>query len=256
MKTLLETIDLTGEPNILALLNDDKEYYGGIGKNYLSNSDIGTLLTNPKDFGKSREDSKAFMDGRFFHQLILEPEKAEATPFVEVSTRTTKEYKSFCETNNLPFCMLKKEQDEVRDLVNIMKGNITFYDEIYKDGNQFEVPAIGMIQGMMWKGKADIVGNDFLIDLKTTGDIQKFKYSAKAYNYDSQCYIYQQLFGKPLVFYVIDKTTGVLGIFKPSPEFIESGERKVARAIEVFSKYFGATPTDNIDNYFIDEFLS
>ena len=255
MKTLLETIDLTGEPNILALLNDDKEYYGGVGKNYLSNSDIGTLLTNPKDFGKDREDSKAFMDGRFFHQLILEPEKAEATPFVDVSTRTTKEYKSFCETNNLPFCMLKKEQDEVRELVNTMKGNITFYDEIYKEGNQFEVPAVGEIQGMMWKGKADIVGNDFLIDLKTTGDIQKFKYSAKAYNYDSQCYIYQHLFGKPLVFYVIDKTTGVLGIFKPSPEFIESGERKVARAIEVFSKYFGAAPTDNIDNYFIDEFL-
>lgn len=255
MKNLIDIIDITAEPNILALLNDDKEYYGGVGKKFLSNSDIGTLLTNPKDFGKSREDSKAFMDGRFFHQLLLEPEKAEDTPFVDVSTRNTKEYKNYCEERNLPFCMLKKEQDEVRDLVSTMKSNITFYDEIYREGNQFEVPAIGMIQGMMWKGKADIVGNDFLIDLKTTGDIQKFKYSAKAYNYDSQCYIYQQLFGKPLVFYVIDKTTGILGIFKPSPEFIESGERKVARAIEVFSKYFGSKPTDNIDNYFIDEFL-
>ena len=255
MKTLLETIDLTGEPNILALLNDDKEYYGGIGKKFLSNSDIGTLLNNPKDFGKPREDNKAFMDGRYFHQLILEPEKAVNTPFVDVSTRTTKEYKNYCETNNLPFCMLKKEMEEVENLVNIIKGNITFYDEIFKEDNQFEVPAIGMIQGMMFKGKADIVGKDFLIDLKTTGDIQKFKYSAKAYNYDSQCYIYQQLFGKPLVFYVIDKTTGVLGIFKPSPEFIESGELKVARAIEVFSKYFGAAPTDNIDNYHIDTWL-
>ena len=255
MKNLIDIIDLTAEPNILALLNDDKEYYGGVGKKFLSNSDIGTLLTNPKDFGKSREDSKAFMDGRYFHQLILEPEKAVNTPFVDVSTRTTKEYKNYCETNNLPFCMLKKEMEEVENLVNIIKGNITFYDEIFKDGNQFEVPAIGMIQGMMFKGKADIVGNDFLIDLKTTGDIQKFKYSAKAYNYDSQCYIYQQLFGKPLVFYAIDKTTGVLGIFKPSPEFIESGELKVARAIEVFSKYFGAAPTDNIDNYHIDTWL-
>ena len=255
MKNLIDVIDLSGVPNILALLNDDKEYYGGVGKKFLSNSDIGTLLTNPKDFGKSREDSKAFMDGRYFHQLILEPEKAVNTPFVDVSTRTTKEYKNYCETNNLPFCMLKKEMEEVENLVNIIKGNITFYDEIFREDNQFEVPAIGMIQGMMFKGKADIVGKDFLIDLKTTGDIQKFKYSAKAYNYDSQCYIYQQLFGKPLVFYAIDKTTGVLGIFKPTEEFIRSGESKVARAIEVFSKYFGSKPTDNIDNYFIDEFL-
>ena len=255
MKNLIDVIDLSGVPNILALLNDDKEYYGGVGKKFLSNSDIGTLLTNPKDFGKSREDSKAFMDGRYFHQLILEPEKAVNTPFVDVSTRTTKEYKNYCETNNLPFCMLKKEMEEVENLVNIIKGNITFYDEIFREDNQYEVPAIGMIQGMMFKGKADIVGKDFLIDLKTTGDIQKFKYSAKAYNYDSQCYIYQQLFGKPLVFYAIDKTTGVLGIFKPTEEFIRSGESKVARAIEVFSKYFGAAPTDNIDNYFIDEYL-
>lgn len=255
MKNLIDVIDLSGVPNILALLNDDKEYYGGVGKKFLSNSDIGTLLTNPKDFGKSREDSKAFMDGRYFHQLILEPEKAVNTPFVDVSTRTTKEYKNYCETNNLPFCMLKKEMEEVENLVNIIKGNITFYDEIFREDNQYEVPAIGMIQGMMFKGKADIVGKDFLIDLKTTGDIQKFKYSAKAYNYDSQCYIYQQLFGKPLVFYAIDKTTGVLGIFKPTEEFIRSGESKVARAIEVFSKYFGSKPTDNIDNYFIDEYL-
>jgi len=255
MKTLLETIDLTGEPNILALLTDDKEYYSGIGKKFLSNSDIDTLLKNPKYFGKPREDNKSFMDGRYFHQLILEPEKAKLTPFVKASTRNTDIYKNFCETNNLPFCMLKKEQEEVEHLVDIIKGNITFYDEIYREGNQFEVPAVGMIQGMMWKGKADIVGSDFLIDLKTTGDIQKFKYSAKTYNYDSQCYIYQQLFGKPLVFYVIDKGSGVLGIFKPTEEFIRSGEAKVARAIEVFSKYFSDASTDNIDNYYIDEFL-
>lgn len=255
MKNLLDVIDLTGEPNILALLGDDKEYYSGIGKSYLSNSDIGTLLSNPKEFGKPREDSKAFMDGRYFHQLLLEPEKAKDTPFVDVSTRNTKEYKNYCEENNLPFCMLKKEQDEIQALVNIIKGNIAFYDEIYREGNQFEVPAIGEIQGMMWKGKADIVGRDFLIDLKTTGDIQKFKYSAKAYNYDSQCYIYQELFGKPLVFYAIDKATGVLGIFRPSEEFIKSGEAKVSRAIEVFSKYFGNAPTDNVENHYIDDVL-
>ena len=182
---------------IITLLRDDNEYYNGFGRNYLSNSDIGTLLNNPQDFGKTREDNKAFMDGRYFHQLILEPHKAEFTPCVDVSTRTTKEYKAYCETHNLPFCMLKKEQDEIQNLVSIIKGNIAFYDEIYKAGNEFEVPAVGEIQGMNWKGKADIVTNDSVIDLKTTSDIHKFKYTAKSYNYDSQCYIYQQLFGRP-----------------------------------------------------------
>jgi hypothetical protein len=255
MATLLEILDVTNEPNVLEILLNDKEYYSGIGKNYLSNSDIGTLLSNPQDFGKPREDNKAFMDGRYFHQLILEPEKAKDTPFVDVSTRTTKEYKAFCETNNLQFCMLRKEMDEIERLVKVMNGNIAFFEQIYREGNKYEIPAVAQIQGMAWKGKADIVTEDSVIDLKTTSDIHKFKYSAKAYNYDSQCYIYQQLFGKPLVFYVIDKVTGVLGIFRPTDDFVKGGEAKVGRAIEVFKKYFGSNPTDDIANYCIDEYL-
>lgn len=240
---------------VLELLKNDQEYYGGIGKNYLSNSDIGTLLNNPKEFGLPREDNKAFMEGRYFHQLILEPEKAKDLMYVDASTRTTKIYKDFCEENNLPFCMLQKEKEDVEKLVSVINGNIAFFEELYKTGNQFEVPAVGEIQGMMWKGKADIVTNDSIIDLKTTSDIDKFKWNAKKYNYDSQCYIYQMLFGKPLVFYVIDKTTQVLGIYRPTEEFIQSGEAKVGRAIEVFNKYFGDNPTDDIENYYIDEYL-
>ena len=241
--------------HILDLLRDDNQDYSGIGRNYLSNSDIVTLLENPKEFGKSREDNKAFAEGRYFHQSILEPEKIKDVLFVDVSTRTTKEYKEFCIANKIPFCLLKKEIDEVKGLVKIINGNIAFFEEIYKDGNQFEVPAVGEIQGMMWKGKADIVTNDCVIDLKTTSDVQKFKWNAKKYNYDSQCYIYQKLFGKPLVFYVIDKVTGILAVFKPTEEFVKGGEEKVARAIDMYQRYFSANPSDDIDNYYIDEFL-
>ena len=45
--------------DIISALRDDNQYYNGIGKNYLSNSDIGVLLSNPQDFGKEREDNKA-----------------------------------------------------------------------------------------------------------------------------------------------------------------------------------------------------
>lgn len=240
---------------IINLLRNDKEYYGGIGKQYLSNSDIGVLLSNPKDYGKYRADNKSFSDGRYFHQLILEPDKALDFKFVDTGTRLTKEYKEFVKDNNLPFCMLKKEKDEIENLVRVMTGNLSFFEQIYKDGNQYEVPAIGEIQGMMWKGKADIITNECIIDLKTTSDINKFKWSAKAYNYDSQCYIYQQLFGKPLVFYVVDKLSQQLGIYTPTENFILGGEQKVAKAIEVYNKYFGGNPTDNINNHFIEEDL-
>jgi hypothetical protein len=243
------------QQEILQRLTDDAEYYGKFGKQYLSNSDIGTLLRNPSQYGVSREDNKAFAEGRYFHQLLIEPDKAKDVLFVDVSTRTTKEYKSFIEANNLQFCLLKKEKEEVEALVLKMRGNIAFFDEIYRDGNQYEVPAIKEIKGKMWKGKTDIMTNDILIDLKTTSDIHKFKYSAKAYNYDSQAYIYQQLFDRPLVFYVVDKVSGQLGIFTPTENFIKGGELKVEKAVEIYDRYFGENPSDDIDNYFINEIL-
>jgi len=241
--------------DIIEQLRDDNNYYGKLGKQFLSNSDIGTLLNNPQSYGKSRPDSKNLLEGRYFHQLLIEPEKAQVIPFVDVTTRTTKEYKNYCEENNLEMCLLKKEKENIERLVSVMKRNITFYDEIYRDGNLFETPAITEIAGLKWKGKADILTHDSIIDLKTTADIQKFKYSARSYNYDSQCYIYQTLFGKPLVFYVVDKATAQLGIFRPTEEFVRGGEAKVLRAVEVYQKYYGANPTDDIANYYIEDTL-
>lgn len=241
--------------DVLEKLRDDSQYYGAFGKQYLSNSDIGTLLTNPKEFGVSRDDNQAFAQGRLFHQLILEPEKAEEWKFVDVSSRNTKAYKEFIAENNMDFALLEKESLHIRSLVDVMMGNMDFYDDIRNEGNEYEVPAVGEIEGKMWKGKADIVHPDMLIDIKTTSKISDFKWSARKYNYDSQCYIYQQLFGKPLVFYVIDKTNNMLGIFRPTEEFVKGGRDKVKRAVDVYNKFFGDNPTDDINFYYVEEYL-
>ena len=108
------------------------------------------------------------------------------------------------------------------------------------------------VLGQLWKGKADIVSENIIIDLKTTGDIHRFKYSARAYNYDSQAWLYEQLFGKPLVFYVIDKETAQLGVFRPTEEFLMFGKQKVEQAIEVYNRYFGPTAFDSVDNHYIE----
>lgn len=241
---------------ILQKLRNDKEYYTGIGKQYLSNSDIGTLLTNPKQFGVQREDNKNFALGRYFHQLILEPNKAFNVITVDVSTRNTKAYKEALEETGESFLMLEKEAHEIGQLVDTMLGNIHFYDLIRDEENEYEVPAIGEIMGHQWKGKADIVGSDVLIDLKTTSDLEGFKWSARKYNYDSQCFVYQQLFGKPLIFLVIDKTTGMLGEFIPTEEFIKGGGDKVAKAIDIYERFFHEpTKTDDIDSWYLSERL-
>jgi hypothetical protein len=241
--------------DILEILKDDVSYYGEFGKQYLSNSDISTLLTNPKAFGISRPDNANFAKGRLFHQLILEPEKASEWEFVDVASRNTKAYKEFIAERDVEFALLQKEADEISQLVTTMMANVDFYDDIRHDENQYEVPAVGEIEGVMWKGKADIVHPEMIIDLKTTSNIDDFKWSARKYNYDSQCYIYQQLFCKPLVFYVIDKTNNMLGIFRPTEEFIRGGADKVRRAVDVYNKFFGDNATEDINYFYVEDYL-
>ncbi len=240
---------------ILEKLKNDQDYYGAFGKQYMSNSDISTLLTNPKQYGVGLPDNANFAKGRYFHQLVLEPEKAVGYTFVESSSRNTKLYKEYCAEAEVDFALLSKEGEEIRRLVGVMMGNLDMYDLIRNPENIYELPAIGEIEGKMWKGKADIVHPDMVIDIKTTSKIEDFKWSARKYNYDSQCYIYQKLFGKPLIFLVIDKTSDMMGIFRPTEEFIKGGQNKVQRAIEVHNKFFSADAPNDIETFYYDEFL-
>lgn len=240
--------------DIINKLKDDNEYYGGVGKNYLSNSDIGTLLNNPKDYGKEREDNREFLLGRYFHQCILEPHKAVNFPLIEVASRNAKAYKDFLEKHGLEVAMLLKEKEEVDEWIRTIKENETFSRYIYNPSNKYECPAVGEIEGAMWKGKADIVSEDFVYDIKTTSSIQDFKWNSRKYNYDSQAFIYQQLFGKPMIFLVIDKVSRMLGMYSVSDEALERGKEKVQRALRVYNKFYGDNATSDINQfYFYDE---
>ena len=108
----------------------------------------------------------------------------------------------------------------------------------------------------MWKGKADIlnVKSKVIIDLKTTNDINKFDYSAKKYNYDSQAYIYKKIFGYDILFLVIDKNTNQIGIYDCYDQFYDSGLDKVQRAIEAYDKIFNSKDFDP-DQFFITKTL-
>ena len=243
------------DKNVIELLRDDKQYYGGVGKQYLSNSDIGTLLNNPEEFGVSRPDNKNFAEGRYFHQLILEPEKAKDVVWVDSASRNTKAYKEFIEESGMEVALLRTEKETIEALVDKMRSNLDFFELIHAKGNVFEMPNIMTYSSVsddnhsvtQWKGKADIVNHDdkMIIDLKTTGNISAFRSSAYKYNYDSQAYIYTQLFkGYDFTFVVIDKTTLQIGVYDCSSSFYQSGQEKVEQANLNYDLFFKLGDTD------------
>ena len=237
----------------LKALQDDTNYYGDFGKKYLSNSDISTLLTNPLALGQKMANRPAFLVGGYFHTAILEPEKLKNFKIVEATTRNTKAYK---EISDGEMCLLKHEVDQIELMTEKMLSNEVCRDLIRSGNVEYEQPEITELEGQLWKGKADIVNHDekLIIDLKTTADITKFKYSASKYNYDSQAYIYSKLFGYEMLFIVIDKNTHQIGIFDCSPEFYARGKDKVERAVQAYELFYKSEDFDP-KQYFLTKTL-
>ncbi len=239
--------------DVIKKLRNDEHYYGDFGKKYLSNSDISTLLTNPLALGKASEMRPAFLVGGYFHTAILEPNKLKKYKVVKSSNRNTKAYK---EMSGGELCLLQHEVDKIELMVDKMLSNNMCKELIQGSWVEHEQPGIKKIEGQMWKGKADIInhGERLVIDLKTTSDIQKFRWSASKYNYDSQAYIYSELFGYEMVFIVIDKNTNQIGLFDCSPEFYAKGQDKVQRAVEAYKLFYKQEGFDP-KQYFMNQTL-
>lgn len=239
--------------NIIAKLKDDTHYYGDFGRQYLSNSDISTLLSNPLAFGQPSKPSAAFLVGGYFHTAILEPNKLKKYQVIPSSTRNTKLYK---EMSGGELCLLQHEVDMIEAMKDKMISNDICNGLINSTNTEYEVPGVSELFKYVWKGKADIINHDdkLVVDIKTTADINKFKSSAYRYNYDSQAYIYRKLFDYDMVFVVIDKTTHQLGVFDCSDEFYRSGEDKVLRAEEAYELFY-KTKDFNPKQYFISKTL-
>ena len=238
---------------ILKKLEQDEHYYGKFGKQYLSNSDISTLLKNPLALHTPQKSIPAFLVGGYFHTAILEPDKLKNFKVIESSTRNTKAYK---EISGGELCLLQQEVDQIELMVDKMMSNTVCKDLITSGEVEYEIPGIKEIEGKMWKGKADIVNHSerLVIDLKTTNDIEKFRYSASKYNYDSQAFIYNQLFGYDMLFMVIDKNTHQIKICECSSSFYEKGQRKVQEAVAQYELFFESKDFDP-KQYFKSETL-
>ena len=224
---------------IIDRLRVDEDYYGDFGNQYLSNSHIGRLMKNHMALFDKTPDNPNFKVGGYFHTAILEPDKLKSFKVIEATTRNTKKYK---EISGGEVCLLQHEVDMIEKMVDKMMANDICRDLIQPAlGNvQYEEPGLVRLYDNMWKGKADIINHDekLVIDLKTTSDIDKFRWSASKFNYDSQAYIYRHLFGYDMLFIAIDKNTHQIGLFDCSPNFYKSGKEKVQKASELYDLFY------------------
>lgn len=229
------------ENKLLELMTEDDFYYGYLGKNALSSSASKMLLQSPKTYKYVTQygsaESQALRDGWLFHAAILEPHIFESQHFVDAKTKASKAYKLAVEQYGRVFTILEKEKAE-------RLADAFYKNEHAKElliNTEFEKPAIGEIFGLPFRGKADVLGANSLVDLKTTQDIKSFQYSAKKYGYDVQAYIYCQLFKKDwrdVRFIAVDKGSLDIGIYNISEQFYFDGEEKTEASCQIYRTFF------------------
>lgn len=238
-----------GKDEILTQMYDDEFYYGELGKYALSSSSLKTILKSPKTYRNiikygSGDDTPALRAGKLLHWMVLEPHKIDKLHFVDVSSKNTKVYKEALSKHGEVY--LEKEKQDAERLTDALLRNEEAIRLINK--SEFEVPAIEMLDGFPVRGKADILKEGHIIDLKSSQELSSFRYSADKYGYDLQAYIYKRLFkANKVTFLVIDKGSCDIGIFEASDEFIARGEDKFKQAIDLY-KYFFVEEHD-LDQY-------
>ena len=252
---LLDGTDWAVEELLQHMLDDDF-YYGYLGQSALSSSSCKLINQSPKSYNaivkyaKASEETAALTTGKLIHTMVLEPHEFDNRfTVVDTSSKSTKIWKEAVSNKGKGVSALTtKEYDDSMKVVDALLRN-----EIVKrhlKHSKFEVPAIGNVLGLPFRAKADILREDAIIDLKTTSEINGFRYSALKYGYPAQVFIYCQLFNIPFesfIFIAVDKGSKDIGIFTVSEQFYEEGRQLVSKAVKTYIDFF--INGEDLDNY-------
>lgn len=244
--------------DILEKMMDDDFYYNYLGKVALSSSSCTKLLQSPRKYELSlmghSESTDALTIGSLVHYKILEPEKFNGLHFVDVKGKTSKKFKDAVEEYGKQNTYTIYEKFQAEDVADVFLNNSKCVDMLHH--TRQEVPAFGDIFGLPFRAKADILGDGYIVDLKTTGKgVEGFRYSANTWNYDMQMYIYCTLFDIPydcFTFVVVDKSSKGLGIFECSKDFYLRGKNKTEQAVQIYRDYFIDKKKDPSEFYLYD----
>ena len=227
---------------IIEKMYDNVFYYGYLGVNTLSSSSCKKLCESVEDYlfedNKFSPDIKPLRDGRLFHVTILEADKMkDYYDFIDVPSRRSADFKQLKRVSKKEV-MTVKEKLWAEDLkMHILKHSRA--NELISNGKP-EVPNINYIFALPFRGKADLLCEDRVVDIKTTADIDNWEYNKYFYGYDIQAYLYMKLFNKDkFEFVVIDKRRKKVITDEASDDFLRSGKRKLETAVKNYVKYFG-----------------
>lgn len=252
------------------------EAYHGV-KGTFSSSQLKDILEDPELFHAKyiartmpKEESTAFDVGTYFHTAILEPHKLTIDCAVFEGIRRGKAWDEFQEVNKGKAIITKSEFKTAETIVQAVKNSpvamnyinsgkseVSAFVELFveggniyssgkvlgKDGweNTDYVPSEFAVK-LIVKGRADCLGEDFILDLKSTTGNCKVQSATKKkiaqYQYDLSAAFYLDLFSivlgkqmKTFIWTFASKDMGNCKNWAASSEVIKVGRAKWKKAI-------------------------
>lgn len=99
---------------------------------------------------------------------------------------------------------------------------------------------VSEIHGVLCKGQADVLGDDFITDLKTTSDASSYGFSRSVYNYGYhvQSAFYCELFGRRDFYFVAIETDApyAVAVYKMSDEYLDLGRKLVEKYLNIYKQ--------------------
>ena len=234
-----------------------------VGKGYLSYSSCKEALKDIKLWemymqGRLRKDSDALRFGSIYDKLLFEPQLF-ADEFVIMnddgivaeiggkSPRATKKYKDWLKERTIQATtdgkVVVNDNDYKKALEMIERLDRTPVRKEFLSGD-YQVEFNKFIEGIQGddipvRGFLDCKGDGYISDSKTTQRMSGFKYDVFKFGYDIQAYIYCKVFDVDEYYWVVQEKAFpyAVGVYKASPQTLESGERKFNTAVEKIKEY-------------------
>lgn len=248
------------------LFPDDEAYYADTS--HMTNSMLGLLDESPTKLRLKlegrlpEEQNDAFDIGHRVHEVFLE-DKDRGVMLPKGFRKTGQKWKDMQEENGPRALYLSESNYKMTDRM-IASLNEAVPDWLTQTFNperyQAEVPLIGEVMGVPFKGKADAIvynpveNRKILLDLKTTKDsLADFERHFKWGNYPRQAALYSWLSGVDDFYFVVvsKKFPHDVGIYYVSTETLRMGWKKLTDSVTKYKQLFEEGSNDDYNEQFV-----
>lgn len=229
----------------------NREYHSD--KEYLSSSDLKTLLDSPAKFydekilgNRENKESPAFDEGSYIHSLILEPHLVNAEfAFFEGMRKAGQDWEKFKEDNAGKIILSAPQKERCKYYFESYQ-KLPAARALISDGMS-EHTICQELNGVKIKVRCDYINVDkgYIVDVKTSSfpvDRDSFKITIDQYRYQLSAALYSmvaaQYYGKPFTFYfiAISKKETDCQVLKISEATMRRGQQMVKDALDIYKK--------------------